>query len=135
MSRKAGALLWNRLRLTLPPGVATIDTGLLQPNQSFPDYSLNEPPLGVQIAPPGPLDGTPPASRIQVIPMFPTAAWLDVTHGEPFVDPATGTVKVTFLNSTGGSPPPSVVVNVLFLDPHAMIGPGQADTYNPPQVG
>jgi len=127
---KAGVLLWNRQRITLPNGFTTINTGLTQVSKAFGNMSLNEPPLGVSIAPPGPPDGTLPASRVHVIPEAPLAAWAAITHGEPFVDPATGTVKVTFNNATAGSPPPSVEINVLFWDPHSMVGPGEADTYN-----
>jgi hypothetical protein len=126
MGTKAGTLLWNRQRLTLDAGLTSIDTRLQQVNKSFADMSPNEPPLGVTIAPPGPPDGTPPASRIQVIPMSPIPLWTDITHGEPFVNPATGTVWVTFNN--GGKTP--VEINVLFWDPHSAIGPGQASTYN-----
>jgi hypothetical protein len=125
MSTKAGALLWNRQRITLPPGLTTVDTGLTQVNKSFAGMSPNEPPLGVEAAPPGPPDGALPASRVQVIPMAPMSAWALIGHGEPFVDPATGTVKVTFNN--GGAP---VEVNICFWDPHSMVGPGQADAYN-----
>jgi len=132
MGRKAGALLWRRMRIQIPgastmgpPGVNSVDTGLMQPNKSFADYSPNEPPLGVTVAPPGPADGTPPASRIEVIPMSPIPAWTTVTHGEPFVNPATGTIWVTFTNT--GSP--DQTINVFFWDPHSMVGPGQADTY------
>jgi hypothetical protein len=130
MSRKAGTLLWNRQRLTLPSGSTSIDTGLQQPNKSFGDYSPNEPPLGVSAAPPGPADGTTPAARVQVIPMAPLGGWSLVTHGEPFVNPATGTVWVTFANANEGD----VDINVLFWDPHSMVGPGEADPYNPPPV-
>lgn len=127
MSTKAGALLWNRQRLTLAAGITTIDTGLRQVNKGFNNMSINEPPLGVSAAPPGPPDGTTPASRVMVIPMPPNyAAWNNITMGEPFVDPATGTVKVTFNN---GDKTPATV-NVLFWDPHSIPGPGQADTYN-----
>lgn len=126
MGLKAGALLWNRMAITLNQGFTSIDTGLRQPNKSFPGYSPNEPPLGVEAAPPGPPDGTLPASRIQVIPMSPTSPWTDITHGEPFVNPATGTVWVTFSNANKTP----AFVNVLFWDPHSILGPGQADTYN-----
>jgi len=131
MSTKAGALLWHRMRLTLSAGLTTVDTGLTQLNKSFANDSIGEPPLGVAIAPPGPPDGTLPASRVHVIPMSPIPAWTSVTHGEPFVDPATGTVKVTFNNVV--SPAGPVTINVLFWDPHTIVGPGQADTYNPGQ--
>lgn len=131
MSTKAGALLWNRQRLTLAPGITVVDTGLRQVDKAFNNMSLNEPPLGVSAAPPGPPDGTTPASRVMVIPQPPNyTAWLSITHGEPFVDPATGTVKVTFNN---GNEEPETV-NALFWDPHSILGPGQADPYNDAQI-
>lgn len=129
MSAKAGNLLWNRQQVTLPAGVTVVNTGLQQVNKSFADQSPNEPPLGVSAASPGPAAGTTPASRVQVIPMSPLPSWADVTHGEPFVNTATGTVCVAFTN--GSSPAASVTINVLFWDPHTLIGPGDADTYNP----
>jgi hypothetical protein len=127
MGTKAGVLLWNRQRLTLAAGLTTIDTGLRQVGKAFGNMSPNEPPLGVSAAPPGPPDGTAPASRVMVIPMpVGYAAWINITHGEPFVDPATGTIKVTFANSDKTP----ATVNVLFWNPHSVPGPGQADTYN-----
>jgi hypothetical protein len=135
MGLKAGALLWNRQRITLAPGFSSIDTGLTQLNRSFSDMSPNEPTLGVAAAPPGPADGSLPASRVQVIPMSPLASWGAVTHGEPFVNPATGTVWVTFNNLTIiGEQPASVDINALFWDPHSMVGPGQAVPYNLPPI-
>jgi hypothetical protein len=136
MGKKAGTLLWNRLHQLLAPGFTTVDTGLTQGNKAFAGMSPGEPPLGVEAAPPGPPDGTLPASRVQVIPMSPISAWGAVTHGEPFVDPVTGTVKVTFNNATiVDEEPVSVTINVFFWDPHSMVGPGEADTYNsPPQI-
>lgn len=126
MSTKAGALLWNRQRITLVAGANSIDTGLRQVNQNWGASSDNEPPLGVEgVAPPAP--GTGPASRVQVIPMAPTAAWALITIGEPWLNTATGTVFVTLTN--GGQ---TVEVNALFWDPHTAIGPGQAATYNAP---
>lgn len=126
MGLKAGALLWNRQRLTLENGFTTVDTGLTQVNQAFGNMSPNEPPLGVTSAPPGPADGTLPASRVHVIPQSPRNSWATISHGEPFVDPVTRTVKVTFSNTLEGP----VTINVLFWDPHSMVGPGEADTYN-----
>jgi hypothetical protein len=99
------------MRATVSDGTVDIDTGLQQPNQSFPDYSPNEPGL---------------AQRIQVIPLSPIAAWSGVTHGEPYLDPATGTIHVQFSAGSNGT------INVLFWDMHAILGPGDADTYNPP---
>lgn len=126
MGTKAGALLWNRQRITLAAGLTPVDTGLSQVDKAFGNMSLNEPPMGVTIAPPGPPDGTGPASRIMVIPQAPTSAWTDITHGEPYLNPATGTIFVTFNN--GGKTP--ATINVLFWDPHSLVGPGDADTYN-----
>ncbi len=126
MGTKAGALLWNRQRLALAAGLTSVDTGLSQVDKAFGSMSPNEPPLGVTIAPPGPPDGTAPASRIMVIPQAPTSAWTDITHGEPYLNPATGTIFVTF-NNAGKTP---ATVNVLFWDPHSLVGPGDADTYN-----
>lgn len=128
MSTNAGTLLWRRMRIpTLPPGSTDIDTGLKQVNKSFGSSSVNEPPLGVSglAAPP---DGTPPASRIQVIPLAPTGLWASISHSEPYFNPTTGTVHVTFNNSNEGAIPD---LNVLFWDPHTAVGPGQADTYLP----
>lgn len=126
MSTKAGTLLWNRRRLLLVEGTTDVDTGLRQPQQAFGASSIDEPPLGIAgIAPPPP--GTLPASRVQVIPLAPTTVWGAITHSEPWLNTATGTVFVTFVNSNEGS----LDINVLFWDPHTSIGPGKADTYNP----
>lgn len=123
MSRKAGALLWNRVRVEFPPNVGSIDvdTGLTQPNKSFGDYSPNEPPLSSGLQP----------SRVQVIPLAPTGNWSGISHSEPVLDPVTGTIHVTF--SVGFIPEPPFQLpplNVLFWDPHAIVGPGQAAFYN-----
>jgi len=123
MGRKAAALLWNRMRVEILDGVIDIDTGLTQPNRSFPDYSPGEPPLGVNAAV-SPVAGTPPASRIQVIPMAPLSDWQGVTHGEPYFNTTTNTIHVQFSNGV------QTFINVLFWDPHSLIGPGDADTYN-----
>jgi hypothetical protein len=122
MSTKAGTLLWNRMRIDVPgsvgnggpPGTLDVDTGLRQVNQSFAGMSPGEPSFG-------------DPSRVQVIPMVPTANWTPITHGEPFLDPATGTIHVVFANTLNNDSE----INVLFWDPHSMIGPGEADTYNP----
>lgn len=133
MGLKAGALLWNRQHITLPPGITPIDTGLRQVNQAFAGMSPNEPSYGVAIAPPGPPDGTGPASRIQVLPQSPLAAWNAVTHGEPYLNPATNTIWVTFNNATEiDEEPVSVTLNVFFWDPHSMVGPGAAEPYTDP---
>ncbi|MGH7177180.1 MAG: hypothetical protein ACREJC_07365 [Tepidisphaeraceae bacterium] len=125
MSANAGNLLWNRARVPVVDGPATdFDTGLKIVNQNWDANSANEPPLGVVVAPPGPTAGTTPASRVMVIPLPPLAAWSGITHGEPYVDPTTGTVHVQFLSAT------TTEVNCLFWDPHSILGPGLADTYN-----
>lgn len=126
MGLKAGTLLWNRQRISLAAGVTQVNTGLTQVGRAFNNMSPSEPPLGVTTAPPGPADGTPPASRIQVIPMSPIPAWTTITHGEPYVNPATNTIFVAFNNSDEAA----ADINVLFWDPHSLIGPGEADTYN-----
>jgi hypothetical protein len=126
MSKKAAALLWNRMRFTVLDGVIDIDTGLTQPNRSFPDYSPGEPPLGTSgVATPAP--GALPPSRIMVIPLAPLSAWQGVTHGEPYYNTTTGTIHVQFSNGV------TTEVNGLFWDPHSLVGPGDADTYNAAQ--
>jgi len=126
MGTKAGALLWNRQHLTLLAGLTEVDTGIRQVNQGFGSMSPNEPPMGLLIAPPGPPDGALPASRVMVIPQAPTTTWLNITHSEPYVNPATGTIFVTF-NNADKTP---ATINVLFWDPHSLVGPGDADAYN-----
>jgi len=125
MSTNAGQLLWNRKRLTLPAGVTDVDTGLCQASKSFEASSVGEPPLGI----PGiaaPVNGTLPASRVQVIPLAPVPFWTLITHSEPWFNTTTKTVWVTFTSTAETN----VMVNVLFWDPSTIIGPGQADTYN-----
>lgn len=127
MSTKAGALHWNRRHLVLTPDqVLDVDTGLQQVNQNWGANSDNEPPLGIAgVAPPP--GGATPASRVQVMPMAPTIPWQAIVHSEPWLNTATGTVFVTFTNTSEGQQE----FNVLFWDPHTSIGPGQAQTYNP----
>jgi hypothetical protein len=128
MSNNAGTLLWNRRHITLVQGGGAanlIDTLLVQPQQAFGASSVNEPPLGVSAAAPPP-DGTTPASRVQVIPLSPLSAWSSITHGEPYFDTTSGTVKVQFHNNGETV----IAINVLFWDPHTVAGPGQAQTYN-----
>lgn len=122
---RAGELLWNRQRITVnaSPATTVIDTGLTQVNRSFG----SAPSLGVEIASPGPSSGALPVSRIMVVPLVPTASWATITHGEPFLNPATGTVCVAFAASGAQI----TDLNVLFWDPHSAIGPGRADTYGP----
>jgi hypothetical protein len=143
MGLKAGTLLWNRRRISMDPAVPSsliIDTGLTQQNQNFPDYSPNEPTLGTiatvgssagpPIVPPVPPPIPVLVSRIHVIPEAPLSEWAKVvSHGEPFVDPTTGTVWVAFNVNARVSD-----LNVLFWDPHSIVGPGQADTYNQQKV-
>jgi hypothetical protein len=135
MSTKAGQLLWNRKHLHLvsvegEPVELDVDTGLCQVNKAFGESSSSEPPLGVSgTAAPAP--GTLPASRVQVIPLAPTAPWALVTHSEPWYSTVTNTVHVTFFAPAEMAPetPTDVQINVLFWDPHTEIGPGQADPY------
>ena len=119
MSEKAGALLWSRKRFTIPGGTTgfaggpnDIDTGITQLQKGFENDSLGEPTFGSP-------------SRIQVVPLAPLGPWALLTHDEPIFDPTTGTIHVIFSN--GGAP---ATVNCLFWDPHSLIGPGEADTYN-----
>ena len=120
MSLKAGALLWNRMQVTIPAatvervGTFEVNTGLTQVNRNFADQSPQEPDL---------------EERIQVIPMAPIGEWSLITHGEPFFDPATNTIHVLFTNTDMLL---SHTINVLFWDPHTLVGPGQADPYTPP---
>lgn len=67
------------------------------------------------------------ASRVHVVPLAPTNNWSGVTHKEPFVDPLTNTVHILFSN-----PGAEVTINVLVWDPHTLIGPGLAHTYQTP---
>ena len=134
MSTNAGNLLWNRKRFTVSSAAPVdIDTGLRQTNQSFEASSVAEPNLGIPgLAPP--LPGTEPPSRVQVVPLAPTANWAGVTHSEPWVNTATGTVFVTFTFTVEDGPTAETELNALFWDPHTLIGPGQADTYNRPNI-
>lgn len=105
MSKIAGQLLWNRVRIdSLPNGSTSISTGLCQKSLAF---------------------GTDPnlAARVMVIPMSDTTKWATITHSEPYV--SNGVVYVDFANSGGTL----LDVNVLFWDPHSHIGPGMADDY------
>jgi len=114
MSKKSGQLLWNRQNVTLPAGPFPVDTGLTQLNRAWANSSVDEP-------------GFAAPSRIQVIPMAPLSAWAGVTHGEPFFNPASQSILVTFFN-VSGSP---TTLNVLFWDPATAVGPGEADLYAP----
>jgi hypothetical protein len=121
MTKRGNQLLWNRMRLTLTPGVNSIDTGLCQPTLAFehgePILDGEDPTLEDQ-------DGV--ASRVQVLPMMPTSSLATLSHTEPYVNATTGTVWVDITNASEGS----VVVNILFWDPHLYVSPGDADTYN-----
>jgi hypothetical protein len=97
-----------------PPGTLDVDTGITQVNKSFAGMSPSEPGFGSP-------------SRVQVVPLVPTAAWTNITHGEPTFNATTGTVHVLFSNPTAFA----AEINVLFWDPHSEVGPGQAMTYNP----
>jgi hypothetical protein len=59
--------------------------------------------------------------------MAPLSEWVSITHKEPFVDPRTGEVWVEFSNGRQNG---DAEINVFFWDPHSMVGPGSADTYN-----
>lgn len=114
MSKIAGQLLWNRVHDTVPaqvdqtPGTLTINTQIAQVSKAFGDDPA--------------LVGEP--TRIQVIPLCPTASWTYITHGEPVL--VNGQYQITFTN-TDTNP---AVINVLFWDPHSHVGPGMADYYN-----
>jgi hypothetical protein len=131
MSINAGQLLWSRLQFDVAASevASSVNTGLIQNNLGFASSSADEPTLGVTEVDPGPVigDATDTPSRIQVIPLMPVAAWANVFHSEPYVDPVTNAVHVTFYNTTGSV----VTVNCLFVNPHTLIGPGEAVAYNP----
>lgn len=125
MSTNAGNLLWNRARVPVVDGPATdFDTGIRQVNRNFNANSVGEPTMGETAVPPGPAPGVGTPSRIMVIPLPPLAAWSGVQHGEPYLDPTTGTIHVSFQSGT------TTTLNCLFWDPHTEMGPGDADTYN-----
>lgn len=106
MSKIAGQLLWNRVRIpTLLAGTQTrIPTGLCQKSLAF---------------------GTDPGllARIMVIPMADMDKWSDVLHSEPYVH-TDGTLCVDFVSADG-----VIDLNVLFWDPHSYVGPGLAADY------
>ena len=126
MSNIGGNLLWNRRRLTIPadPNGINIDTGITQVNRAFQD-----PTLGAEQATPPPI-GTGPASRVMVQVLPPTDAWAGLLIGEPYFDTDTNTVHVVFTNLNEQA----AEINVLFWDPSTLCGPGQADTYNEPNI-
>jgi hypothetical protein len=117
----AGQLLWSRLHLEIlgfgqsgPPVVVEIPTGLTQLNRAWNNSSSDEPDFS-----------TP--SRIQVIPLAPLDPWVAgfITHTEPFLDPTSNTIHVLISNANGFEH----AINVLFWDPHTVMGPGVADEY------
>lgn len=118
MSAKEGQLLWNRRRITLQAGVTDVATGLKQVSLAFNNSSVNEPSFNF-------VSG----SRVQVIPLAPTVHWIsgDISHSEPYLN-ADGTIHVIFTNSS--SPAAEHEINVLFWNPHTLIGPGTADVYS-----
>jgi hypothetical protein len=127
MAVQGGQLLWNRMQISLTAGVVDfdVDTVLQQALLGFDD---GEPVLsGVEPVLPNNLGV---ASRVMVEPMAPFDNWSGITHQEPFVDPVTNTVHVLFSN-----PGAEVVINVLFWDPHTLVGPGMAHTYQNADVG
>jgi len=137
MGRRAGSLLWRRMRLFPTGGVLPnfapndsqdIDTGITQVNRNFGDYSPGEPNLGVA-ASSAPAVHPQTASRVQVVPLAPTVKWAGIVHGEPYFNTVTGTVHVKFTNLGQYY---INDLNVLFWDPHSLVGPGQADTYGEP---
>jgi hypothetical protein len=112
------------MRVEFPPSTsfAVVDTGITQVNKSFAGMSPDEPGFGSP-------------SRVQVIPLAPTSSWANIGHSEPTLNPATGTIEVAFF-ATGLIPEPPYQLpplNVLIWDPHSIVGPGEADPYNPPE--
>lgn len=129
MSTKTGQLLWSRQTISVPGGGGSlaVDTHLTQLNRAFAGSSDDEPGLGTEsLIPPNP--ATAAASRIQVIPQMPLTEWSGVTHSEPYFNPTTQTVWVTFTTSLASRPP--AALTVLFWNPHTLAGPGAADNYN-----
>ncbi len=124
MSTKAGALLWNRMQITVPTVTTAFDTGLTQLNRGFANSSGNEPPFGV-VSTTAPAPGAAPASRVMVTGLAPLGVWTSITVGEPFFNPTTQTVWVTLRTANEVA----VVANVLFWNPHTSMGPGSAHTY------
>lgn len=117
MALQAGQLLIRRMQLALAPGATDVDTGLVQAN------------LGVNPDPPvGGVDGVT-ASRVMVDVLPPWPAWANLTVSEPVLDPVTKTVHVIFTNAGG-----TAHINVLFWDPHTLMGPVDADVYTIPST-
>lgn len=115
MSKKSGQLLWNRMHLTLSPGLTDVDTGLTQSNKAWALSSIDEP-------------GFSAPSRVQVIPLAPLGPWVNVAHAEPVFNTSTQTIHVVFTNVNEGQ----ATINVLFWDPATSVGPGEADAYTAP---
>lgn len=132
MSEKNGTLLWNRMRIgPIDSGATlTVDTGITQLGKGFPLQSPGEPSMGTAGVAPPPA-GTTPASRLHVIPLMPTSAWSGITMSEPFLNTTTGTMQVAFTNN---SETEVTTLNVLFWNPHSIVGPGDADTYNAVEI-
>src|ERR1700751_5589850 len=141
-----GALYWNRLNLTIPPFTTLlIDTGVHQGNRDHLDPILGVTPTdetnipsftdqsGIQVISELPvIPGTPPASRVMIVPLVPFAPWMQVAMPtEPFWNPATRSVNIVLTN-TGLT---LVQINALIWDPSFFNGPGKADVYtNMPDV-
>lgn len=122
MGKKAGFLMWNRMRITINANTAVeVDTELAQPTGSFQNMSTDEPRINQFTGSSGTI-----GSRIQVIPLAPLIAWQNIVHSEPFLS-ADGKIKVLFTN-TGQS---NVTINVLFWNPHSLVGPGDSDVQSP----
>lgn len=127
MSVNAGQLLVVRKNMLLAGGATTVDTGLRAENRGYGNDSNGEPGDNGS-NPVLAVPGVP--SRVQVVPMAPTSAWANITHGEPYVAPnANGdpTVHVDFANAGGPA-----TINAMFWNPHSLIGPCQCDTYIAP---
>jgi hypothetical protein len=103
MAFASGALLLNRVQLTLENGVTDVDTGLTE-------VSLAVSPIL--------------AARVMVLPMAPTPNWEFITHANPTFSAITSTVHVAFTNSSS-----TITLNVFFWDPHTIVGPVDADSY------
>lgn len=136
MSAQAGNLhiVRQRVALTADATPTNIDTGIAVASQAYDKTGSPsdpvDPPLGIHQAS-APAAGATPASRLQVIPLPPMAAWTGVTIGEPYFDTDTNTVHVELTsNVEGGS-----TVNVLFWAPHTCCGPIKVAAYNPAEIG
>lgn len=121
MPLQGGSLLMARLRLTLPNGTTTVDTGLQQASYATDPGVDGRDPVDL------PPDGR--GSRVMVMPEAPLLAWASITHGEPYLG-TNGTVEVVFTNAGA-----ETTIVVLFWDPSTVPSPVSADTYTaPPSV-